>query len=49
MKNTQALLKTIICDDHPIVLEGLTAILSAEKGFDIQKITQKGASLNLIV
>ncbi len=49
MKNTQALLKTIICDDHPIVLEGLTAILSAEKGFDIQKITQKGEDLLLSI
>lgn len=45
MNNSQALLKTVICDDHPIVLEGLSAILSAEKGFYIQKITQTGEEL----
>jgi DNA-binding NarL/FixJ family response regulator len=45
MNTTQGLLNTIICDDHPIVLEGLSAILSSEKGFHIQKITQTGEEL----
>jgi two-component system nitrate/nitrite response regulator NarL len=39
------LLKTVICDDHPIVLQGLSAILIPEKGFEIQCLTQNGEDL----
>ncbi len=45
MNTQKALLKTIICDDHPLVLEGLSAILLPIKGFEIQTIVQNGADL----
>lgn len=45
MDTLKNLIKTVICDDHPIVLQGLSSILTAEKGFEIQCLTQNGDDL----
>ena len=45
MKQAIHTLRTVICDDHPIVLSGLSSILHGRNDFQIVEITETGNRL----
>lgn len=45
MKSNNHSLKIVICDDHPIVLSGLTSIFNGREDLHIAEITENGNDL----